>query len=240
MLPPIYQQQQQQNEFNCGTNNQMCSMMMQTSSDCLKSTSVQNMSPPFRDFPAQLNTSGKSSQLKETHSALVKILESAPIPSNTSTTSATTMTVPPFTKSTTILLSSLPQSQPPKSSSSSTTLTSFSTTTTSATATMVAVSAAPTMLLVNQTNQQNTYHRKRNKHLNTISTHCDMDKSSDEEVGCNSNSSASSNASEAEIICPWKKTRIAREWHQSQKMDENLMEHRPPTIVNVPTINLNM
>lgn len=191
MLPPIYQQQhqqqqqqQQQNEFNCGTNNQMCSMMMMTS-DCLKSAAVQNMSPPFRDFSAQLNC-GKSSQLKETHSALVKILESAPIPSNTSTTVAS------FTKST---------------------------------------------LPMNQTNQQSTYHRKRNKHLSTISTHCDMDKSSDEEVGCNSNSSASSNASEAEIICPWKKTRIAREWHQSQKMDEDAIEQ--PT-VTMPTINLNM
>lgn len=45
--------------------------------------------------------------------------------------------------------------------------------------------------------------------------HCDdLDKSSDDEMGCNSNSSASSNASEAELICPWKKTRIAREWQQ--------------------------
>lgn len=193
MLPPIYQQQHQQNEFSCGTNNQMCSMMMTTTSDCLKSASVQNMSPPFRDFNSQLN-SGKSSQLKETHSALVKILESAPIPSvNNNHNHNTSTSVPPFTKSTPL--------------------------------------ANPTV------NQQSVYHRKRNKHLNTISTHCDMDKSSDEEVGCNSNSSASSNASEAEIICPWKKTRIAREWHQSQKMDEDAMEI--PT-VTVPTINLNM
>lgn len=195
MLPPIYQQQHQQNEFNCGTNNQMCSMMMTT--DCLKSAaSVQNMSPPFRDFSAQLNNnSGKSSQLKETHSALVKILESAPIPSVNNNNTSTS--VPPFTKSTTPLVNQT----------------------------------------VNQT--QSVYHRKRNKHLNAISTHCDMDKSSDEEVGCNSNSSASSNASEAEIICPWKKTRIAREWHQSQKMDEEDAIIERPT-VTVPTINLNM
>lgn len=168
-------------------------MMMTTTSDCLKSASVQNMSPPFRDFTSQLN-SGKSSQLKETHSALVKILESAPIPSvNNNHNHNTSTSVPPFTKSTPL--------------------------------------ANPTV------NQQSVYHRKRNKHLNNISTHCDMDKSSDEEVGCNSNSSASSNASEAEIICPWKKTRIAREWHQSQKMDEDAMEI--PT-VTVPTITLNM
>lgn len=64
------------------------------------------------------------------------------------------------------------------------------------------------------------YHRKRNKHL--INAHCDnIDKSSDDEIGCNSNCSASSNASEAELICPWKKTRIAREWHQSQNLIAN-------------------
>lgn len=188
-------------------------MMMTT--DCLKSASVQNMSPPFRDFSAQPNNcSGKSSQLKETHSALVKILESAPIPSNTSTTTSTTNST-----TTTTTMNNTPATTVPQPFTKSTTL-----------------------LLVNQTNQQSTYHRKRNKHLNTISTHCDMDKSSDEEMGCNSNSSASSNASEAEIICPWKKTRIAREWHQSQnKMDEDAMDRiTTVTVPTVPTINLNM
>lgn len=254
MLPSVYQHQQQQqqqnqhqlqhsNELNCGTNNQMCSMMM--TFDSLKSATVQNMSPPFREFDAQLNSnndnttttniisnnsnsisnnnSNKGSQLKETHSVLVKILESAPIPSNASNT----VPVPSFTK----IAQTVQQQQQQQ----------------------------------HQTNQppQSTYHRKRNKHLNAISAqHCDMDKSSDEELGCNSNSSASSNASsEAEIVCPiyWKKTRIAREWNQSQKMDEDTIEKPTAVITNtntattiaataggaatvtaIPTINLNM
>lgn len=217
MLPPVvYQQQQHQqnNEFNCGTNSQICSMMMTT--DCLKSAAVQNMSPPFLEFSthsavAQLNSGIKSSQLKETHSALVKILESAPIPSKTSTSSTVQQPQPQPEQQ--------PQQQQPPPPSTFT--------------------KSTTILVHHSANQPSTYHRKRNKHLNAISAHCDMDKSSDEEVGCSSNSSASSNASEAEIICPWKKTRIAREWHQSQKMDEDAMIDRP-TITTIPTINLNM
>lgn len=54
----------------------------------------------------------------------------------------------------------------------------------------------------------------------------DLDKSSDDEMGCNSNSSASSNASEAELICPWKKTRIAREWQQQPPHHYAMTHHQ--------------
>lgn len=228
MLPPVVykqhpQQLQQQrfNEFNIGANGQKCSMiMMMTTPQTtdLKSAVLQNMSPPFREFsPQRLNIGNKSSQLKQSHSALVKILESAPIPSNTS---------------------------PPQSSTFEKTTTNTTTNSSSNNITNMLIVQQQTN---QQTNQQSTYHRKRNKHLNTINAQCDMDKSSDEEIGCNSNSSASSNASssassnasEAEIICPWKKTRIAREWHQSQKLDNEHSIDRTSNTTH-PTINLNM
>lgn len=244
MLP---QQIYQQNEYsNCnasgsGNNNsQMCSenRTNDTNNNC---KDVQNASPPFRDLNMHLN-SGKSSQLKETHSALVKILESAPINHNIKSNKINDSKTSSNTMSTMKLITKAAA----KATTTSTTTSSINPQlpTTNDTINLVEnlpSSKSQTPLLVNQwINQQNInsnkniinnsnidkqqhhhfYHRKRNKHL-IDNMHCDMDKSSDEEIGCNSNSSASSNASEAEIICPWKKTRIAREWHQSQKTNDN-------------------
>lgn len=148
----------------------------------------------------------KISQLKESHSALVKILESAPINSN-----------------------KLNKTKNKNHYNNNDTNTNTSTSSSSSIAAAVAVAAASAAAasaaaasanIISNNSISNHHglhhhhhHRKRNKHL--IEMHCDdLDKSSDDEMGCNSNSSASSNASEAEIICPWKKTRIAREWQQ--------------------------
>lgn len=329
MLPPNYHHHQhQQNKFINNSlisggckNNQMCSKNhIEDTNNNAKD--VQNMSPPFRDFTTtQLTCSGKSRQLKETHSALVKILESAPINKSEQKSSTATITndklstilnqnatkdLTPSKKDNendSIILLTIesengqgarraslsPQSQPP----------SLSYTATLITTTKNVASTQPPKILLKQTNidentpkmrqklsidnqnsttkllyrnkncmiyqqpqhqqhqpshQQQTmieqhhhyYHRKRNKHL--INAHCDnIDKSSDEEVGCNSNSSASSNASEAELICPWKKTRIAREWHQSQKLiandgdnDSQISMKQKYSHLNSNTANTNM
>lgn len=73
------------------------------------------------------------------------------------------------------------------------------------------------------------HHRKRNKHL--IEKQCDnMDKSSDEE---GAGYGIDSDTREAEKICPWKKTRIAREWRQQCKLNDE-----PTTVViNLCTAN---
>lgn len=130
----------------------------------------------------------KISHLKQSHSALVKILESAPINSCKLSNNKIKHTKHTVNDNET----------------STTNTSSFSST---------ASSPSSATIAVTNSISNHHHHRKRNKHL--IEMHCDdLDKSSDDEMGCNSNSSASSNASEAELICPWKKTRIAREWQQ--------------------------
>lgn len=299
MLPPNYHHQQhQRNDFI--KNSIILCPKNQIEDTHSNAKDVQNMSSPFRDFTmTQLAYSGKSSQLKETHSALVKILESAPI--NNSKQKSATATITNDKLSTTlnqnatkdltpsqndnenksiILLTTesengqearraslSPQSQPPSLSYTHHQNHMHPATLIITTKNMASVKPPQTLLSTNinentpkmrqtlsidnnnsttkllcrnensmiyqqpqhqqsqqqtmiEKQQQHYYHRKRNKHL--INTHCDnIDKSSDEEIGCNSNSSASSNTSEAELICPWKKTRIAREWHQSQKLNAN-------------------
>lgn len=312
MLPPNYHHQQHhRNEFiqnsiigGGGKNKQMCSKNYIEDTNC-NANDVQNMSPPFRDFTTSpLTYIGKSSQLKETHSALVKILESAPInkskQKSTKTTASASAPAPAtitidklsttlnpnatndlmpsqnFNQNNSIILLTIgsengqsasraslsPQLKPPSISFAHHQKHIHPDTLITTTKCMVSDQQPQTLLkqtnidentpkmrqklsidnnksttkliyrnensMINQQSQEQTmmeqhqhyYHRKRNKHL--INAHSDIiDKSSDEEIGCNSNSSASSNASEAELICPWKKTRIAREWHQSQKLIAN-------------------
>lgn len=229
MLPQNYQQQQENEIKQCmvnigsgSSNSEMCSdnRTNDTNTNC---KDIQNASPPFRDTQIQLD-SGKSSQLKEAHSALVKILESAPIYNKS--TKLNENTAMPSMKLIT------------KAASKETIVSGAFASIPSADVHMdnvmmiadgqILLKSEPKQsatLLVNQwisqcnvTDKQQHhqyYHRKRNKHL-IDHLNCDMDKSSDEEIGYNSNSSGHSSANEAELVCPWKKTRIAREWHQSQ------------------------
>lgn len=146
----------------------------------------------------------KNSQLKKSHSALVKILESAPINNK-----IPAVIVDGKKCSTTIIPSIQHDRQLFKSTTSELTIDQ---------------SNKINYHEIHDHTQHHQYHRKRNKHLNEIN--CDMDKSSDEEIGCNSNSSASSNSSDVEIICPWKKTRIAREWRQQQHKQRQHQQHQ--------------
>lgn len=321
--PHQHQHQYQQNEFTNNNNSQMCSEKRTNDANnninnlntshsheqrnhlINKTIETNNVNKNSIQQQQQQQTGNcKSSQLKESHSALVKILESAPINNKLNSTATATVTQ--------VVTQQLPQTLSPStqqqqnysncatfsgnivqktttsssqsSASSSPSPVTLSKIDDSQSAVVAAVamqfeptthqqnnniSSLPSTLLVNkwinQQQQQNTnnksyhhhsYHRKRNKHLIDINTNCDntnMDKNGD--VGhwkmrlangkcasppkddCNnSNSSASSNASEAEIVCPWKKTRIAREWNQSHKMDEGVMDHTM-TVCNPITRN---
>lgn len=255
----------------------------------------------------QINNN-KSSQLKDSHSALVKILESAPINntlksngksvvSGITTAPVLSATNPSYTcAATTFSGSNAVVTVENKSTSSHSSILSartvigennqtaavqFNTTlqniNTSPASSILSSSSLPSNLLVNKwiNQQQNTnsksyhhhnYHRKRNKHLIDTNTYCDnMNKNDDmgqwkntmrlsdgrstsiskDEDGRNSNSSASSNTSEAEIVCPWKKTRIAREWHQSHNMSEDVMDQtilitgNDPATVAAPALGNN-
>lgn len=113
----------------------------------------------------------KISQLKESHSALVKILESAPIQrldkerilvgGDGSSHSGTDMNITP------------------------------------------------------NTDNRHHHYRKRNKHLVDMNNCDNHDKSSEDEGN-----------SKVEMICPWKKTRIAREWRQKNKEMQEARERQ--------------
>lgn len=123
--------------------------------------------------PVDLKSSQqRNSQLKESHSALVKILESAPI-------------------------QRLDKE-------------------------IILVGGSDGSTDTNITPNQNTdnrhhHYRKRNKHLvDNMTNYCDNhDKSSEDESN-----------SKVEILCPWKKTRIAREWRQKNKEMQEARERQ--------------
>lgn len=124
--------------------------------------------------PVDLKSSQqKNSQLKESHSALVKILESAPIQRLDKEI---------------ILVGGSDGSGSP--------------------------SGTETNITPNTDNRHHHY-RKRNKHL-VDTNNCDNhDKSSEDESN-----------TKVEMICPWKKTRIAREWRQKNKEMQEARERQ--------------
>lgn len=104
------------------------------------------------DEKIKMNSSSNSSQLKETHSVLVKMLESAPLSNNINTVPSN-----PATR-----------------------------------------------------HQPHHHYRKRMKHLD--SKYKDDDKSSDEEMRSECNSNDSLEKSSSIPPCPWKKSRLAKEF----------------------------
>ncbi len=108
----------------------------------------------------------KNSQLKESHSALVKILESAPIQR--------------LDKEIILVGGSDGGTDTP-----------------------------------NNTDNRHHHYRKRNKHLVDMNNCDNHDKSSEDESN-----------SKVEMICPWKKTRIAREWRQKNKEMQEARERQ--------------
>lgn len=123
--------------------------------------------------PVDLKSSQqKNSQLKESHSALVKILESAPIQRLDKEI---------------ILVGGSDGSSP---------------------------SGTETNVTPNTDNRHHHY-RKRNKHLVDMNNCDNHDKSSEDESN-----------TKVETICPWKKTRIAREWRQKNKEMQEARERQ--------------
>lgn len=269
-MPQIYQQQHDNEikHYNGGRNSvrEMCSENRANETITVGKDVQGGALPPFQDSHTLLEN-GRSSQLKEAHSALVKILESAPI-SNKSTKLNGNM---PSMK----LAQAKDAAKQTGSGAASTAMTDAmigdvmvavgpvdwqsagrcggggggielapeqhgSQAALSADKASVSLKVCPQKQLQqssaplasqwlcqrNATDKQHHhyYHRKRNKPV-IDNSNCDMDKSSDEEIGYNSTSSGNSSANEAETICPWKKTRIAREWHQSQT---TLADHSTP------------
>lgn len=151
----------------------------------------------------------KASQLKESHSALVKILESAPLKKATKPQShslphqrllSQPQTQPQKPQSPTnhhitpIITKQEPQLRPESGSESMS-----PPPTASAGDALSAISIRPP-------NQH--YYRKRAKHL----TICDTASSSGDEE-----ENPREHSTESETMCPWKKTRIAREWRQKRE-----------------------
>lgn len=134
-----------------------------------------NKSPSPQLHPQQNNQ--KHSQLKESHSALVKILESAPIKQKSPTAPA--------------LISGDGNSQ---------------------------LAAA----IVNNSHSSESRHlqyRKRVKH--SICDNHDRNSSGDDDdqssIASVDRTPAGGLSTAAEVLCPWKKTRIAREWRQKKE-----------------------
>lgn len=109
----------------------------------------------------------KNSQLKESHSALVKILESAPIQRLDKEIN------------------------------------------------LIGGSDGTNTTISNTDNRHHHHYRKRNKHLVDMNNCDNHDKSSEDESN-----------SKVEMICPWKKTRIAREWRQKNKEMQEARERQ--------------
>lgn len=125
--------------------------------------------------PVDLKSSQqKNSQLKESHSALVKILESAPIQRLDKEI---------------ILVGGSDGSG--------------------------SHSGTDTNVTPNNTDNRHHHYRKRNKHLVDMNNCDNHDKSSEDE-----------SSSTVEMICPWKKTRIAREWRQKNKEMQEARERQ--------------
>lgn len=149
----------------------------------------------------------KVSQLKESHSALVKILESAPLNKATKPQShhqrlPQAQTTPPHQQQqathhnhiTQVITKQEPQLRPESGSES--------------------MSPPPAINIGDALNRppNHHYYRKRAKHL----TICDTASSSgDDDENPRKHSATESPA--ADVICPWKKTRIAREWRQKRE-----------------------
>lgn len=125
---------------------------------------VNGPSSPIELKPSQQ----KISQLKESHSALVKILESAPIQR--------------LDKEIIIIGGD---------------------------------GSYTDMNITPNTENRHHHYRKRNKHLVDMNNCDNHDKSSEDEGNSN-----------AELICPWKKTRIAREWRQKNKEMQEARERQ--------------
>lgn len=278
MMPQIYQQQHDNEikHYNVGGRNdvrEMCSENRANDTITICKDMQSGAAAPFQDTHTQFEN-GRSSQLKEAHSALVKILESAPI-SNKSTKLNDSGAMPSMK----LLMAKHAAKESSSTSNASTAIrltdaivgdvmvavgtvdwqpltrcTGIDLAADQKTSVALKIGQQPLLLQQQQQQQQASaslsnqwmcqrnvtdkqhhhyYHRKRNKHVIDTSI-CDMDKSSDEEIGYNSPSSGHSSANEAELICPWKKTRIAREWHQSQTtfadhpmpMDEQMCDAR--------------
>lgn len=160
----------------------------------------------------------KVSQLKESHSALVKILESAPIQQQQQQNQPQTVTI-----TSEELLSSASSSPSLIEKKSWLEL--------------QATNDQPLQRFQSH-NYQNHLHRKRNKQ-NLVDDNCDnIDKSSedDDDFGSsNCNSSASSITSEIDTIYPWKKTRIAREWRQQHQITETEVTNCKQSEASVPS-----
>lgn len=145
----------------------------------------------------------KVSQLKESHSALVKILESAPLKKATKPPQSHPQPPPSHQRLSShqpqpIIHHSIHTKQEsqlrPESGSES-------------------MSPPPTVHNDNAGSRppNQHYYRKRAKHL----TICDTASSSGDEEGSPPTHSEGSTATES--MCPWKKTRIAREWRQKRE-----------------------
>lgn len=218
------QQQQQSNNERC--NGQQTDLFAGAANGCPRRLVMATTAVPM--MPLQPTNSQKASHLKESHSALVKILESAPLNKSNKTSvrshhqNQSQPQAPPQHINTvqspqlrSVAIESLSGHQssmsPPPSSS------------TSPTAIVVnhspANSRSPSCngSPITSDNSRPTHHhhyRKRAKHL----TICDTASSGEEEESSapSVNKRQSSSCAAAEMICPWKKTRIAREWRQKQ------------------------
>lgn len=234
------QQTQQQPEQQQPTLKAIVNKDVQETTDYHTMCSQTHQQPPTGAVTANVNHSNsntinnlnKFSQLKESHSALVKILESAPLQQQQQPSQPAAQQ-PPSTQ--TASRSVVTSEQIKTQLNSIVTIDELSASPLAINDTINGViretqSAAigggdghhPTNYHHHHQHQYHIHHhhhhRKRNKQ-HVVDEHCDsLDKSSeeDDELGgsSSSTSSASSVTSEVETIFPWKKTRIAREWRQ--------------------------
>lgn len=234
------QEQQSQQQQQQPTLKVIISKDVQQTSDyqtmCSRHQHAKGITANVNNTNSNISNVNKFSQLKESHSALVKILESAPIQqqqqqSQTQPGSVVTSEqLKNQVNSVTIDESSVsvckngnahlsPQRQPlcnDINNDQQPAIIGDGHHHSSST------SHANYHLMVNQHHiHHHHHHRKRNK-THIIDELCDsLDKSSedDDDMGGSSNSSsASSVTSEVETVFPWKKTRIAREWRQQHKL----------------------